>query len=82
MVSEFSKWLKESEKDIGPEFNKRLINGVIVPENLDSELLQHYLTYRINKSNQKLVKVTWILAGVTALIGILGAIINLIIYLR
>lgn len=72
---EFSRWLRESEKEIEPEFNRRLINGVIIPENLDSELLQHYISYRINKSNQQLVKVTWILA----LISLAGLIVSLLI---
>ena len=74
---EFSRWLRESEKEIKPEFNKRLINGVIIPKNLDSELLQHYISYRINKSNQQLVKVTWFLAISTILLSIANIIILL-----
>ena len=67
----FNKWINDYEREIKPEFNKRLINGVIVPENLDSELLQHYLTYRT-------VRATWILVIITALMGLLSAIINLL----
>jgi hypothetical protein len=80
--NEFSKWLEESEGYTRPEFNKRFAEGVVITENADSVILQNYFAYRLNKSNQQLVKVTWILAGITALIGILGAIINLIIYLK
>ena len=74
----FGKWLKEYEKEIKPEFNKRLIKGVIVPQNLDSELLHHYMTYRINKSNQELVGITQILAIATIFLGLVSAIINLL----
>ena len=72
---EFSKWMDDFEKESRPAFNKRLVNGVLVPLNLDSDLLQHYTTYKINKSNQELVRITWILA----IVSILGSLASIIV---
>ena len=71
-MGDFNHWVNESEKAIEPLMNKAIkrCKG-IVPKGYEEKLLQSYLNY-------KLVRVTWIVILVTALIGLLGAIINLI----
>lgn len=74
--NEFSRWLEDYEKAVKPEYDKE---GPNLPEGLDSYLLQHYLTYKINKSNQKMLRLTWILVIVTLMCSVLAAIINLVV---
>lgn len=71
-MSLFNKWVNESEKVMNPLIKKfGTIDGVIVKEGYEDKLFQHYLTFKI-------VRATWILVIITALIGLLSAIINLI----
>lgn len=64
---QFKKWLREYKQVSKPIYEKivEAQHNRLPPENLDSNLLQHYLTYRINKSNKSLVWATWFLAIAT-----------------
>lgn len=73
-LREFSNWVKRYEKIIKPEFDAKLVDGVLIPANLESELLQHYMNYRINKSNQQMIKVTWVLT-ITSMLMLISSII-------
>lgn len=75
---EFSKWLREYKQTTEPFWSKIVEKkGGLVPENLDSYLLQQYLNYRIIEVNKSLVKATWILVIFTILLNIINIIILL-----
>jgi len=68
----FSKWVKESEKEMKPLIEKfGTYNKVMIKEGYEEKLLQQYLTF-------KMVRATWILVIITVLISLLGAILNFI----
>jgi len=73
-MSLFNKWVNESKKAIKPLMNKeaKRCGKYVPPAGYEEKLIQQYLTFKI-------VRVTWILVIVTALIGLLGAIINLVV---
>ncbi|MCK5607995.1 hypothetical protein KAR91_39310 [Candidatus Pacearchaeota archaeon] len=71
----FSRWVRESEKEMKPLVEKFGKWKGLPREGYEEKLLQQYLTFRI-------VRVTWILVVVTALIGLLSAIINLVVLIK
>ncbi|MFH1210231.1 MAG: hypothetical protein V1663_05605 [archaeon] len=76
----FQKWLKEYEEESNKELKRwqeKTSYKNLIPEGFYENLIQKYNTYRIEMETKNLVKVTWILAIITALVGILNFILIL-----